>query len=307
MTSAKKSTIVRFYAGVFPLLERVAPPVGAKLLDQLWFRLPTVPEKVRRPRVELPAATPFELPFEGGLIRGQVYGDAGPLVYLVHGWGGWGLQLAAFVPPLVEAGFRVVAYDAPSHGDSAPGLQGKGRSTMPEIADAFQAVVADRGPAYGVIAHSLGAAAVTHALLHFAEPERVVFVAAATDFAVTLDAFQAAFGFGPRVRAGFLRRFARRFGPMESYEGVRAVTDLAARRALPPLLAIHDRDDRETEADGSIRVTKVWPGATVELTEGLGHRRILRDPAVIELALGFLSTDREAGDTPRTPRETMGR
>jgi hypothetical protein len=94
---------------------------------------------------------------------------------------------------------------------------------------------------------------------------------------------------------------------MDSYEGVRVVTDLATRRELPPLLAIHDRDDRETEADGSIRVTKIWPGATVELTEGLGHRRILRDPAVIELALGFLSTDREADDTTRTPRETMER
>lgn len=301
----KKSTIVRFYATSFRILERVAPPLGARLLEQLWFRLPPVPEKVRRPRVDLPSGTPFEVPFEEGLIRGQVYGEQGPLVYLVHGWGGWGLQLAAFIPPLVGSGFQVVAYDAPSHGESAPGLEGKGRSTMPEIADAFQAVVADRGPAYGVIAHSLGAAATTHALLHFAEPERVVYLAAATDFADWMDGFQTAFGFGPRVRAGFLRRFARRFGPMESYEGARVVTDLATRRELPPLLAIHDRDDRETEADGSIRLAKAWPGATVELTEGLGHRRILGDPAVIATVLGFLSTDWEGGHAARVAQETM--
>jgi pimeloyl-ACP methyl ester carboxylesterase len=301
----KKSTIVRFYVVTFRILERVAPPVGARLLDQLWFRLPSVPEQVSKPRGDLPAGTPFELAFEGGTIRGQVYGGQGPLVYLVHGWGGWGLQLAAFIPPLVADGFQVVVYDAPSHGESSPGPQGKSRSSLPELADAFQAVVADRGPAYGVIAHSLGAAAISHALLHFAEPERVVYVAAATDFAVTLDALQAAFGFGPRVRAGFLRRFTRRFGPMESYEGVRVVSDLVIRRELPPLLAIHDRDDRETEADGSIRVAKVWPGASVELTEGLGHRRILRDAAVIGSALGFLSTDWEADDTARVAQETM--
>ncbi len=301
----KKSTIVRFYATSFRILERVAPPIGARLLEQLWFRLPPVPEKVRRSRVDLPPGTPFEVPFEGGLIRGHEYGDEGPLVYLVHGWGGWGFQLAAFIPPLVADGFRVIAYDAPSHGESAPGLEGKGRSTMPEIADAFQAVVAARGPAYGVIAHSLGAAAITHALLHFAEPERVVYLAAASDFADWVDGFQAAFGFGPRVRAGFLRRFARRFGPMESYEGSRVVTDLATRRELPPLLAIHDRDDRETEADGSIRLAKAWPGAAVELTEGLGHRRILGDTAVIEMALGFLSTDWEGGHTARAAQETM--
>ncbi|GAA1525244.1 alpha/beta fold hydrolase [Kribbella lupini] len=301
----KKSTIVRFYATSFRILERVAPPIGARLLEQLWFRVPPVPEKVRRPRVDLPPGTPFELPFEEGLIRGQVYGEQGPLVYLVHGWGGWGLQLAAFIPPLVDSGFQVVAYDAPSHGDSAPGPEGKGRSTLLELADAFQAVVADRGPAYGVIAHSLGAAAISHALLHFAGPERVVYLAAATDFADWMDGFQAAFGFGPRVRAGFLRRFARRFGPMESYEGTRVVTDLATRRELPPLLAIHDRDDRETQADGSIRLAKAWPGATVELTEGLGHRRILGDPAVIAMALGFLSTDWEGGHAARVAQETM--
>ena len=44
-----------------------------------------------------------------------------PSVYLVHGWGGRGSQLAAFVEPLVAAGHRVVLFDAPSHGDSDPG------------------------------------------------------------------------------------------------------------------------------------------------------------------------------------------
>ncbi|MEV6285720.1 alpha/beta fold hydrolase [Kribbella sp. NPDC051770] len=298
----KKSTIVRFYSTAFKILPA---PLAARLLERLWFTLPPVPAKARAPRIPLPPATAFELPFEGGLIRGHQYGVQGPLVYLVHGWGGWGLQLASFVPPLVAAGFQVVAYDAPSHGDSAPGLEGKARSTMPELADAFQAVVAERGPAYGVIAHSLGAAAVTHALLHFAEPARVVYVAAATDFTVTLDAFQAAFGFGPRVRDGFLDRFARRFGTMDSYDGVRVVTGLATRRELPPLLAIHDRDDQETDADGSVQLAKVWPGASVELTEGLGHRRILRDAAVIAAATEFLSTDWEAAARATVPRETM--
>ncbi|MFP2912939.1 hypothetical protein ACLESD_49620, partial [Pyxidicoccus sp. 3LFB2] len=33
----------------------------------------------------------------------------GPRVLLVHGWSGYGGQLTAFVAPLVEAGFSVVA------------------------------------------------------------------------------------------------------------------------------------------------------------------------------------------------------
>ena len=42
----------------------------------------------------------------------------GPTVLLAHGWESRGTHWGAFVPPLVEAGFRAVAVDAPAHGDS---------------------------------------------------------------------------------------------------------------------------------------------------------------------------------------------
>jgi len=40
---------------------------------------------------------------------------------------------------LVDAGFRVVAFDAPSHGGSGPGPEGPGRSNILEFADALVA------------------------------------------------------------------------------------------------------------------------------------------------------------------------
>lgn len=321
--SAKKSTngrTVNRQRRIFRVLEWVAPAVGVRMLDAIWFRLPQVSEKAKRLRVELPEATPLELPFEGGIVRGRIWSGVadgaargqgvvdGPTVYLVHGWGGWGLQLAAFVPPLLEAGFRVVAFDAPSHGDSEPGRDGAQRSTLPELADAFEAVVAAYGPAYGVIAHSLGAAAVTLALRDGFGTRRIVFLATATDFREGLVQYEAHLGFGPRIRAGFLRRFSRRFGPMESYTVPLIVDALAEERELPALLVIHDRSDRETSADGSIAVVNVWPDAKLHLTDGLGHNRILRDSAVVEAATTFLtegSTERAVADRPEPAQETM--
>ncbi|MDX6279398.1 MAG: hypothetical protein QOH03_469, partial [Kribbellaceae bacterium] len=91
--SAKKSTngrSVNRRRRIFQVLEWVAPAVGARMLDTIWFRLPQVSEKAKRLRVELPDSTPLELPFEGGTIRGSVWGSAGsnvvdgPTVYLVH-------------------------------------------------------------------------------------------------------------------------------------------------------------------------------------------------------------------------------
>ena len=68
----------------------------------------------------------------GQRVAGWSWGD-GPAVYLVHGWAGVGGQLAAFVPPLLAGGFRVVTFDAPGHGASA----GR-RSSIIHFADALR-------------------------------------------------------------------------------------------------------------------------------------------------------------------------
>ncbi len=47
---------------------------------------------------------------------------AAAAVLLVHGWDSRGSHLGAWVPPLLRAGVRVLAFDAPAHGD-APGRQ----------------------------------------------------------------------------------------------------------------------------------------------------------------------------------------
>jgi len=305
--AAKKSTNGRTIdrqRQLFRLFERVAPAAGAKMLDAIWFGLPPVSEKAKKVRVELPEAVPIELAFENGKIRGSSWGE-GPTVYLVHGWGGWGLQLAAFVPPLVDAGFRVIAFDAPSHGDSEAGREGAKRSTLLELRDAFEAVVAAFGPAYGVVAHSLGAASVTLALKDGVSVRRVVFIATATDFRDWLAQFERHFGFGPRTRERFLRRFTARFGPLDDFAVVPLIDGLVEERELPPLLVIHDRSDRETPAEGSAKVAQVWPNAELQLTDGLGHNRILRDSTVVKSALTFLSADDPTAVDPAKPSSAL--
>ncbi|GAA1613825.1 alpha/beta fold hydrolase [Kribbella sancticallisti] len=304
--SAKKSTNGRTINQrlIFQVLERAWPAGGARLVHRIWFRVPPVSEKAKRLRVELPESVSFELPFENGTVRGRIWGE-GPAVCLLHGWGGWGLQLAAFIPPLLADGFSVITFDAPSHGDSDPGREGPHSGTMPELADAFQAVVAAHGPAYGVVAHSLGTAAFSQALKNGFAARRVVFLAAATDFRHTLDLYQGFLGFGPRTREQFLRRFTRKFGPMENFEVVSVIDQLVEERELPALLAIHDRSDRETAADGSVRIAQVWPGAELELTDGLGHHRVLWDKAVVESARAFLSGERAPADGAREVQGTM--
>jgi pimeloyl-ACP methyl ester carboxylesterase len=57
----------------------------------------------------------------------------------------------------------------------------------------------------------------------------------------------------------------------------------------PPVLVLHDRDDVETSWKEGVAIAQAWPRAQLHTTSGLGHRRILRDPAVIETVVEFLS------------------
>lgn len=289
-TNGRSSLNAPRLGGLFRVLELAAPGAGAALAERLWFTLPAVPERARRVRVELPPGESFEVAVGGSTIRGTSWGS-GPAVYLVHGWGGWGLQLAAYAPPLVEAGFKVVLYDALSHGTSEPGRFGPRSTTLPEMADGLAAVVAHCGTPYAVVAHSFGAPVTAWAMRNGLAPQRLVFIAAANSFGPVVDQFQQLLGFGPRTRRRLGPRFVRRVGhALEEFDVDAIGADLLAELGtLPPLLAIHDRGDTETPFAGSVAITEGWPEATLHPTEGLGHRQPLWHPETIALTTTFLT------------------
>ena len=279
LATIQKSTIVRSFA----LLERVAPAVGARWTEALWFRIPS--PRGRRDRLAEPGR-PFQVQLYGRRVVGEVWGDeAAETVYLVHGWGGWGAQLDAFVGPLTGAGLRVVTFDAPSHGASDPGPEGPGRSTILELADALAAVVAANGPAHTVIAHSLGATAAAYALGRGLPAGRMIFIAPMADPLPYTRMVAGRLGFGERTRTRLVARIERRVGASMS---AFAVPAMAGRVATPPLLLVHDRHDTETGWSDSAAIAQSWPDTRLVTTTGLGHRRILRAPAVVTEVTGFV-------------------
>jgi pimeloyl-ACP methyl ester carboxylesterase len=55
-----------------------------------------------------------------------------------------------------------------------------------------------------------------------------------------------------------------------------------------PCLIVHDLDDRDVPwAEGEC-YARHWPGARLYTTQGLGHRRVLDAPEVIDAALVFV-------------------
>ena len=59
-----------------------------------------------------------------------------------------------------------------------------------------------------------------------------------------------------------------------------SVVELLRQLKLPMLL-IHDRDDQEIPFEHSLQLSLAMPAAQFMQTSGLGHRRVLKDQAVI--------------------------
>lgn len=289
MSGVRKRTIVRLFNGRRKVLfwygDHVASGRAGRLARDLWFSVP--PRMAELPVPE--GGEPFEVEAQGHLVRGLVWGR-GPTVYLMHGWGGRGSQFGAMVEPLVEAGRRVVMFDAPSHGDSDPGPAGQRTSNGVEFARALDAVFCRFGPAEAVIAHSMGTIS-TYLAIRFGwlGSERLVFVAPMVEFNSLLDHFQQALGFGPRTRRALDRE-------IEDFVGL-SVRDfdarVQARHVDPrPTLVISDRGDRQTPYADVVDFAKSI-GAPLITSEGLGHRKVLRDPALVRSVVDFVTVPRE--------------
>lgn len=209
----------------------------------------------------------------------RVHGRGSP-VLLVHGWGGAGHQMAGFVDALVERGYRAITIDLPAHGGS-PGK----RTNVFECRDVLLRAARRFGDPVGIIAHSFGAPVAALAVRSGLSTGALVFVAPLPSMDHGLHQFAAR----ARLPLAVMDRAARIIEADLGFD--RSVMDLTslARHVRVPLLCVHDEDDRVTPIGASREVVRSWSDARLLETQGLGHRRILRDPTVIAHAVAFLA------------------
>ena len=261
-------------------VQRLSPELASHVAEGLFFtppRAPLTPEV----RAFLSTGTRRDVNVAEGRVITWRWGR-GPVVYLMHGWGGRGGRLHAFARPLLSAGCSVVTFDAPGHGHSS----GR-RSSMPQFASALEAVVATHGPVHGIVAHSMGASATALAISRGLPVRRAVFLGPAADPGAFAALFARLFGFTGDAMDRMRRRTERRLRFRWDQLSVPAMArDL---RAAPPLLVVHDHDDPTVAWSDGAAIAGAWPGAELVTTTGLGHRGVVRDPAVVAQAVTFLT------------------
>ncbi len=268
--------LVRAY---FAVTSRVLPRVARRQAEHLF----SAPPRYRGRRVEGVAAR------EERVVSGRhslAVWSAGPreapAVLLVHGWGGRGMQMTAFVPALLASGHRVVWFDQPAHGAS-----GQGAASLPDFVRAIGAVASTHGPFHAAIGHSLGAAALCVALREGLPLGRVVLVSPPASITEHAHRFARMLGITPAIREAMRQRLERRFGMR--FADLDSIDELA--RVAVPALFVHDADDVDVPIDNAHRLAARLRNSRFVTTYGLGHHRILREPSVVAIVAHFVRGD----------------
>jgi pimeloyl-ACP methyl ester carboxylesterase len=226
----------------------------------------------------------YRIPFVGGELAVTTWGSSGPVVLLMHGWGGARAQMTGFVDPLLFAGYRVVAYDQPAHGES----DGKTTNLL-EIAPTMDLIAQREGPFHAVIAHSFGTLITSYALVQqsFPPPARLVYFGAFNQLLDSLPRFQVLAGLPDEIMENFRGMLYQNFGR----DVLEAITNetLAPQINIPALM-FHDKADNVTPIEDSRAITSVWKQAQFIETEGLGHRGALQSKEIHEQVIKFLKS-----------------
>ncbi|KAA9327633.1 alpha/beta hydrolase [Hymenobacter busanensis] len=277
--------------GLVRLKFRLLAAVSTEWAFREAWRLFCTPRRLPRKKWEdaaLATAQAFRVPFEGGTLAAYEWNPQGQrTVLLVHGWEHRASFWGVFADGLVRAGYRVVAFDAPAHGDSSGRL-----TTLPEFGRATQAVadhVATTGAAvYAVVAHSFGAATTAGLPVLFNQGQglaRLVLMSAPSSTPDVARRFADLLRLPDAVVARMLRHVREQSGrDAESF----SLTQAAGKVRADRVLLLHDCQDESVPFADAQAVVRSWPGLEFHPTTGLGHNKIMRDQGVIRQVAEFL-------------------
>lgn len=267
----------------FRMLDRVAPHLTGRIALNL-FLTPSKRPISANANTLMTQATRHTLTHGSRKLAVYEWPGAGPTVLLIHGWGSNSSGMRGFVRPLLIQGFRVIALDAPAHGNSS----GKQTNVL-DYGGAIQTVIQALGPVYGIVAHSFGAAATLFTLVR--EPslnvQRVVSLGAPSRLKEMVDIWTEFVGMSQAAAEQMQQRLVDRVGvPLENL----AVANAAAALTIPGLI-IHDQDDTVVSYTNALAIQRNWSGAILYTTRGLDHRGPLQDRMVLRRVVTFLSDE----------------
>jgi pimeloyl-ACP methyl ester carboxylesterase len=282
------------------LFSLVAPKQAAVTSANL-FSTPPKPRLREKERAFLDTARQVRRTAAGHPIVEFHWGEESrPLVLLSYGWGYNSGRWRHFVPELVAAGFRVLAYDPPGHG-----LAPAEKLNVVKNAAIIRALLDDHGPAEALLAHSFGGSSSIYALYHMPEklhPKRMVLMASFSYAPTIFQQYKQALGLWPGLYWRMVRMFEHRVGhSLEAFD----FAMMTARLPHVESLIVHSPNDPVTPYTEARRYFDFWPGSHLFSPAEGGHH--LGTAGITAAVLRFVSEGKLPAVTERQERPVAAR
>lgn len=209
----------------------------------------------------------------------------GPVVVLVHGWGGASFQWYKFIQPLVNSGYSVVVPDIASHGQSH-GNQ-IGFDVFMKSLDFLNRFLNDN-EIYAYIGHSAGGLAMMAARNPFdIRAKNYVCIATPSYPYPPIKIAQKKIQLTEQLVKLFKFSLSKQFG----CDWNQITKEAFVKDDLSKLLLIYDRTDRYLDQGDAENIIKFWPNADIFFTSGIGHEKLIQSSQVAKKIIQFLNLE----------------
>ncbi len=209
------------------------------------------------------------------------YGYSKTKVLLAHGWAGRGTQLYEIADKLLENGMMVISFDAPAHGLS------KGKTAnFPEYIATLNHINDKYGPFEAAIGHSFGGINLLNVLSKNSFVKKLIVIGIEGSNHKIVDLFIQKLQLKPKIAELMKKKMTSKFNT--NLESAAAI--VTAKNVMIPTLVIHDTQDYDVDVSTAYKVRQSLKNGLLLITNGLGHRRILRDHHTIFKMIDFIKT-----------------
>ena len=278
----KQKIAIGYIRVKFKLLAIVSKRLAAEKAFEL-FCTPLIQTEPRTPAIFTKAeALQFEL--NGLKVNGFRWNQGSPnKILILHGFGSAAHNFHAYIGPLINKGYEVLAFDAPAHGKS----EGKTINAV-QYSQMIEKVIDLYGPINGYLAHSFAGIALSLTIekIKHSEDTHIVLIAPATETSTAVDgAFTMLKIKNNLVRKEFDKIIFEKSGyPTEWFSIKRAMKNIKA-----AVLWIHDESDDITPLADALKVkSEHFSNIRFIITKGLGHKKIYRDNDIKNEVINFL-------------------
>ena len=219
------------------------------------------------------------IPSLGYEVMVYTYGYSKTKVLLAHAWSGRGTQMYAIADKILENSMMIISFDGPAHGLS------EGKTTTPlEFVKTIEFLNEKYGPFEAAVGHSFGSISLLKSVSNGLKLNKLVVIG--TEFSITsiIENLLENLHLKSKIVPKLKKKLADKFnGDIEIYSA-----EKSAKNITIPTLVLHDTKDINVDVSNAYKLRQNLVNGELLVTNGLGHRKILRDKSIINKIVEFI-------------------